>query len=76
MAATKKNNQHSTAELQPKNTTEQHGKTETKMAKLIYEELTYKIIGGAKEVCFELGSGYLVFNFGAHEFQMIPRIWG
>ncbi len=29
------------------------------MAKLLYEELTYKIIGAAKEVYKELGPGYL-----------------
>lgn len=29
------------------------------MAYLLYEELTYKIIGAAKEVYEELGSGYL-----------------
>ena len=29
------------------------------MGKLIYEDLTYKIIGAAKEVYFELGPGYL-----------------
>jgi GxxExxY protein len=29
------------------------------MAKLLYEDLTYKIIGAAQEVYNELGSGYL-----------------
>lgn len=29
------------------------------MANLLFEELTYKIIGAARDVHFELGSGYL-----------------
>jgi GxxExxY protein len=29
------------------------------MGKLLYEDLTYKIIGAAQEVYNELGSGYL-----------------
>ena len=29
------------------------------MSRLLYEDLTYKIIGAAREVCKELGPGYL-----------------
>jgi GxxExxY protein len=41
-----------------------HGKTRNitgkkKMGKLLYEEITYKIIGAAREVYKELGPGYL-----------------
>ena len=39
--------------------TEGHGKGFREMANLLYEELTYKIIGAAKEVYKELGPGYL-----------------
>ena len=42
-------------------TTEVHGKAQklTKMSKLLYEDLTYKIIGCAQAVYKELGFGYL-----------------